>query len=110
MVATVRHPVQLLKVVFLLCGAEARRRRYRTAGCADGSGRQRALGLKTITLAHAVALQPCQAFLLHVKLHQIKVVDIFQDQRAAGQLRAHVHLCAHVAVATLLQIRQRRKN
>lgn len=40
--------------------------------------------LETVTLAHTVALQTGQAFLLHVKLHQVKIIDIFQSQWATG--------------------------
>lgn len=70
-------------------GAEARRGRHGGAGCADWGGGQWA---RRKAVAVAVGLR---RFLLHLKFHQVKVVDILDGQRAVGQLCAHGEVCGH---------------
>lgn len=68
-IPAVGHPVQLLQMVLLLCGAEAGRGGHRATWCADRGGGHRALGLEPSALAHPSAFQPGQTFFLHVELH-----------------------------------------
>lgn len=70
-------------------GAEARRGRHGGAGCADRGGRQRA---RRETVAVAVGLR---RLLFHLKLHQVKVVDVLDGQRAVRQLCAHGEVGGH---------------
>lgn len=76
-IAAAGHPVELLQVVLLFCWAETRRGRYRAAGRADRGGRHRALGLESVALPNVGAFESREGLLLHVELHQIKVIDIF---------------------------------
>lgn len=70
-------------------GAEARRGRHGGAGCADRGGGQ---GAGREAVAVAVGLR---RLLFHLKLHEVKVVDVFDGQRAVGQLCAHGKVGGH---------------
>lgn len=72
-------------------GAEARRRRHGGAGCADRSGGQ---GTRWEAVAVSVSLG---GLLLHLKLHQVEVVDVLDGQGAVGQLCAHGEVGGHVS-------------
>lgn len=72
-------------------GTEAGRGRHRGAGCADRGGGQRARGQ---AVAIAVGLR---GLFLDLKLHEVEVVDIFNSQRAVGQICAHGEIGGHVS-------------
>lgn len=70
---------------------EAGRGRHRGAGRADRGGGQRARGQ---AVAIAVGLR---GLFLDLKLHEVEVVDIFNSQRAVGQICAHGEIGGHVS-------------
>ena len=72
-------------------GAEAGRGRHGGAGGADRGGGQ---GAGREAVAVAVGLR---RLLLHLELHQVKVVDVLDGQRAVGQLCAHGEVGGHVS-------------
>lgn len=72
-------------------GTEAGRGRHGGAGRADRGGGQ---GARRETVAVAVGLR---RLLLHLKLHQVKVINILYGQRAVGQLCAHGEVGGHVS-------------
>lgn len=86
------HPVEILQVRLLLApGARAGRREAwgrgnRAAGRAHRGGRQGAPGDQAAALADAAI--GLQWLFLHLKLHQIEVINIFHGQGTGGQVGA----------------------
>lgn len=97
LLVTVGHPVEILQVRFLLGGAEAGRGGHRAARGADRGGGHRASRLETRAVP-ARAIGSAERLLLHVKFHQVEVVDVLHGQGAGGQLGADAQLGSHRAV------------
>jgi len=98
LLVAVGHPVQVLQVGLLLCGAEAGRGRHGAAGSADGGGGDGAGRLQAGAVP-ARAVVPAQGLLLHVELHQVEVVDVLHGQGAGGQLGSDAELSGHCCLA-----------
>jgi len=63
------HPVQLLQMVLLLRGAEARGGRHGAARGADRSGGHGALRLEAVARPYIGAVEPRQCLFLHLEFH-----------------------------------------